>query len=176
MIHAPLKESWYVLYTMPRCERRICQSLSLMEIASFLPTQKVVRQWTDRKRKVEVPLFPNYVFVNIPPQQRSRVFVTKGIIRYVSIRGEPCEIPASVIDSIKIIIKGKPEVINGIFCEGDEVIVCRGPLAGLNGRLVEKRGKYRVCVRLEVLNHSILVEVLASEIQKVSEGCLIATT
>lgn len=143
-----------------------------MGITSFLPTQKVVRQWSDRKKKIEVPLFPNYVFVNTPLQERSKVFAVKGIIKYVSIKGEPCKVSSTTIDSIKIMIAGKLEVVSDIFCEGEEVIVYRGPLAGVTGTLVEKRGRYKVCVRLEALNQSILVEVSVGQIRKVSEDTM----
>jgi len=80
---------WHVIYTMPRAERKVASSIDEMGIESYLPLYKVTRQWSDRKKKVEVPLFPNYVFVKVSEKGRRVIFNIKEPVKFISIDNKP---------------------------------------------------------------------------------------
>lgn len=155
---------WYVLYTLSKYEIKVNATLQELGIKSFLPTKKVVRQWSDRKKKIEQPLFPNYIFVNPEGRQRNDVFKVKGVVKYLAINGELNKVSDNIIESIRAVLTGNFEVLNGVFNEGDKVSITKGSLNGLSGRLVEKRGKYKVAIQLEAIGQSMIVEVAAQDI------------
>jgi transcription antitermination factor NusG len=131
--------------------------------------QKVIRQWSDRKKGIEVPLFPNYIFVKLPDHQRSRVFYVNGVVKYIVSDGRPYRVSEDMIDSIRLmLLGGEPEVTNEQFIKGECLRVNAGPLCGLTGILVEKKGKYKLAICLDVMQKSMLVEVSASCLEKAS--------
>ncbi|MGB5927061.1 MAG: transcription termination/antitermination NusG family protein, partial [Cyclobacteriaceae bacterium] len=71
------------------------------DIEAFLPLTTVIRQWSDRKKKMTVPLFPNYIFVRLDLKEKYRVLQTDGVVKFVSIQGVPCKIAESEIETIK---------------------------------------------------------------------------
>ena len=74
---------WYVVYTLSKHEKKVEKLLERKNIESYLPKRTIIRQWSDRKRKVEAPLFPNYLFVHIHPREFWKVLSTNGVIRFV---------------------------------------------------------------------------------------------
>jgi transcription antitermination factor NusG len=74
------KCSWHVVYTMPNSERKVATAIAEMGIEPYLPLHKVMRQWSDRKKKLLVPLFPNYVFVNVSPEKRGYLYSIKELV------------------------------------------------------------------------------------------------
>ena len=93
---------WFVLYTKPKKERKIVADLLAIGINAYCPTIIETRQWSDRKKKVEVPLIPNYIFVQLPESERDAVFVVPGIIRYLFWLQKP----AKVLDKEIAVLKG----------------------------------------------------------------------
>lgn len=93
--------SWNVLYTKPRTEKKVAERLRDENLEIFCPLVKEVRQWSDRKKKVEIPLFNSYVFVKIKEKQRNVVFNCPGVIRYLYWLGKPAIVRDDEIDTIK---------------------------------------------------------------------------
>jgi transcription antitermination factor NusG len=92
---------WYVLYLRSRYEKRVHEELQRRGIESFLPTIMEVRQWSDRKKKVEMPLFPGYDFVRIDLKERVRVLEVDGVVKFVSIGdSRPVPVPDKQIESL----------------------------------------------------------------------------
>ena len=87
---------WYALYTRPRVEKRVASILEEKEIRAFLPTRSVMRQWSDRKKVVEEPLFPSYVFVFADLAERYCSLQSTGVVRMVQFNGKPARIPDSL--------------------------------------------------------------------------------
>jgi transcription antitermination factor NusG len=162
--------SWYVVYTYPKAEQKANKKLKEMGITSFLPLHKVVRQWSDRKKKLEVPLFPSYIFIYILPHEGSNVLKIKGIIKFVTFEGKRAVISDVIIDSLKNILKGDVEVTNENFCnDGAKVKISQGHFAGAEGVLIRKNGKTRLLVQIEVLHISVFVDVPAGCVKPVSK-------
>lgn len=92
---------WYVLYTNPRSEKKTSAHLAAMGIEVYCPLVTRIQQWSDRKKKVELPLFSSYIFVNIEEQNREKVFLVKGVVRYLFWLGKPAIVKEEEISEIK---------------------------------------------------------------------------
>ena len=93
--------NWYVLYTKPKWEKKVAEQLTKNGIECYCPTVIKVRQWSDRKKKVEVPLFNSYVFVQLPEADRNVVFNSPGVVRYLFWLNKPAIVRSEEIDVIK---------------------------------------------------------------------------
>nr|WP_309755747.1 UpxY family transcription antiterminator [Flavobacterium sp.] len=93
--------NWYVVYTKPKWEKKVAEQLKNKGIACYCPLVTQVRQWSDRKKKVEVPLFNSYVFVQLPEAQRNMVFQSVGVVRYLFWLGKPAIVRDEEIDTIQ---------------------------------------------------------------------------
>ena len=94
---------WFVLVTKPKAEKKAASQLSLMGIEAFCPVRKEVRQWSDRKKKIEVPLLPSMVLVNLDDVNRSKVFAVAGVKRYLFWLGKPAIVRPDEIKALKMI-------------------------------------------------------------------------
>ena len=173
MISSAISKKWYVFYTYPKFERRIHEYLQQENYESFLPMHWVVRQWSDRKKRMEVPLFPNYIFVNIEQNKISEVLNTPKLICCLSFNRIPAFLRQKEIDSIRQIVEN--EYTFEICCKlklGDSVEITKGSLTGMKGILVEERGSQRFALRIESLQQSLLVNVPSDylEITKVLDS------
>ena len=93
--------NWYVLYTKPKWEKKVAEQLNEKGIECYCPLIIKVKQWSDRKKKVEVPLFNSYVFVQIEDANRNSVFVSNGVVRYLFWLGKPAIVRDEEIDILK---------------------------------------------------------------------------
>lgn len=157
---------WYALYTRPRHEKRVAQQIEQRRIACFLPLYRSVRRWRDRRKELELALFPGYVFVRIAPEDRLRVLQLAGAVRFVSFNGRPVPVPEHEVESL---MNG---CTSGICLEphpyltvGRRVRVRRGPLAKAQGILLRKKEKLRVVISLQLIMRSVSVEVDESDIE-----------
>ena len=124
---------WYALYTRPRHEKKVHDQLVEKGIVSFLPLIKTVRQWKDRKKKVEMPLFTSYVFVKIDLKFRYDALQTHGVVRMVSFSGKPASIPDWQIEQLRQVIEHPDTLeLEQYLREGDWVQVTSGPFAGVS--------------------------------------------
>ncbi|HET8963076.1 MAG TPA: UpxY family transcription antiterminator [Chitinophagales bacterium] len=157
---------WYVVYTCPNSEKKVHTSLEQKNIISFLPLKKVTRQWSDRRKIIEIPLFPNYIFVYTTKQERFKVLDISGVSRYIMYNKCPATISENEITTLKKLIINKEAVIEQ-YLEGDKINIVDGPFNGLTGIIFERKGKTRFGVRLESINRSISVELNGSSIRKI---------
>lgn len=93
--------TWYVVYTKPKWEKKVAEKLNQIGIECYCPTITKIQQWSDRKKKVEIPLFNSYVFVQLPDAERNSVFSVPGVIRYLFWLGKPAIVRNDEIESIK---------------------------------------------------------------------------
>lgn len=161
---------WYAAYTKSRSEKKVLIELEALGIEAYLPLQKKLRQWSDRKKWVEMPLIPGYIFVYINKIEYYKVLDVFGIVSYVRFEGKPATIPENQIDTIKLFLRQKEieiDVSFEKFISGDAVEVIGGPLIGLYGQLITIKGKKRVTVQLKNLNLSLNVELPLTDIKKI---------
>jgi transcription antitermination factor NusG len=162
------KKHWYAVYTKPRAEKQVAKRLSDSGITAFLPIQKTLRQWSDRKKMVEVPLFTSYVFVNIDAADHDRVLQTYGAVKYVSFEGKAATIPQDQIDNLKLIINSDTniEVTHEKLKPGQNVEVTHGTLKGLRGELIKSK-KHRLLIRIDTIHQNLLVNIPENFLQTV---------
>lgn len=158
---SPLQElKWHVVYTSPKAERKVAASITDMEIESYLPLYKVVRQWSDRKKKMIAPLFPNYVFVKVNELMRRQLFSIKEVVRFVSIEQKPVVIREKEIVTIKQILREDVELTPEAYLqEGMKVKIGYGQFAGLEGVIIRRSGKTRLVIRIDGLMKAFSVNL-----------------
>ena len=151
---------WYAIYVRSRYEKKVGEKLRERQVEYFLPLVPQLRQWKDRKKKVETPLFPGYVFVHIKLADRLSVLSIKGVAWLVSFQNQPAPIPESQINDVQRLLD-YPELLefSPHISEGDLVEITCGNLAGVQGRLIQYRGKQRILVGIELINQALSVEV-----------------
>lgn len=154
--------SWFAVQTRPRYERKVNTELQEKGVQAFLPLHSEIHQWSDRKRTVEMPLFPGYIFVRVAPsaEDRVRVLRTNGVINFVGARNMGAVIPDSEIDSVKSVVKSglafKPHPHLEI---GQRVYVRGGCLDGVQGVLTAVNGDRGLVVSVNLIQRSIAMRI-----------------
>jgi len=158
--------NWYVLYVRPRQEKQVAQLLKSIGVEVYCPLVKETRQWSDRKKQVEVPLFKSYVFVRLAENNRCKVFEVPGIVRYLFWLGKPAMVRDVEIETIKEwLTNDKVANIRVSRLEpGQEIIIGQGLLKDKKAT-IQKVGKSRVCLILKELNMIINIKVKEIEHQ-----------
>jgi transcription antitermination factor NusG len=151
---------WYAIYTRHHHENTVAQSLSNNGIEVFLPTYSAIRQWKDRKKVLTLPLFPCYVFLHGGLDRRLKVLSTPGVHSIVSFGSQAAAIQETEIQAIQKVVTSDVRVEPHPFLRcGERVRVKAGPLFGIEGILLRKKGSFRLILSAEVLHKSIAVEV-----------------
>ncbi len=127
-----------------------------MGIECYLPVQSEIRQWSDRRKRVDRLVIPMMIFVHVTPQERPLPLSLQAVSRYMVLRGEstPAVIPDEQMDRFRFMLDYSPEAVEMCstpLAPGDAVKVIKGPLAGLEGELITVNGKSKVAVRLDML-------------------------
>ena len=160
---------WFALYTRHRHERSVAQWIAGKGIEVFLPLYKAAHRWKDRMKDLELPLFPNYVFVMAGSCQRGTILSTPGVYDFVRLGGLAAPIPSDEIEAIRKAVGHRLDAEPHPFLKsGDRVRVRSGPLAGLEGILVRKKNFYRLVLSVELLVKSISVEVDVADVERVA--------
>jgi len=160
---------WYAFYTRPRHEKKVESQLREKHITCYLPMRKVLRQWSDRKKWVEEPLFRGYIFVHGDETLRYRAVQTRGVVRAVMFRGKLAVVRDEEIEMIQRILRDfeDAEAVPRIHV-GDEVEVKAGPLIGLRGRLEFFQSNHRLVIDVPSIQQAIRVTVNIQDVTKVS--------
>jgi len=155
------EKKWYAIYTKPRWEKKIANILEKKQIICWCPLQRVLKQWSDRKKIVEEPLFKSYVFVKINEEDRINVLITDGAINYVHYLGKPAVIREEEIEIIKQYLNEKEANFKIIsmdgFQEKTKVKIKQGVFMDKEGTVL-RSGKRKVYVQLQSLGQIIVVE------------------
>ena len=146
---------WHAIYVKSRSEKKVADALIKNNINTYLPILKTMRQWSDRKKMVEVPLLNGYVFVNITAKEKEKVLFTKGVVGFVKHCSEIAIIPENQISQLKQLIElGYVIETNQLEQKlhiGDKIKITSGPLKNIEGYILQNdEGKF-----IEVLLESI---------------------
>ena len=159
---------WFAVWTRSRQEKSAASVLEMLGVRHFLPLKSEVRQWSDRKQNVTVPLFSGYLFVRINPARdgRLQVLKTPGIAGFVGNQTGPLPVPDQQIEDIRVVLEKRVEcVVLPLLDEGDLVRVMRGPLAGVEGRLIRSNSSTRLSISIEMIHKSLLVSVSRHDVE-----------
>jgi transcription antitermination factor NusG len=171
-IQEKIEESWYALYTCARHEKQLAQQIEQRGISCFLPLYHSVRRWKDRRKELELALFPGYVFVRMQLKDRLRVLQLPGAVRLVSFNGHPATLPSSEIETLRDRLAGSgPGALRVVphpyLCAGHRVRVHSGPMQGLEGIIVRKKDSCRVVFSIDLIMRSVVVEVDEADLEPV---------
>lgn len=160
-------KKWYVLQTRPRNEKVVHRQIQQKGIEVFTPLIEKIRIWSDRKKKIEVPLFSGYVFVFGNEEERVRAITnTIGAMRYIFYENRPAIVSEREIELIKQTL-AEPEKVRieeKKIKKGDMILVSHGIFKGMKGYVNEFRGNYRLTVNLEELSYSFSIILNSNEV------------
>jgi transcription antitermination factor NusG len=159
---------WYALYTNPRHEKVVARQLKERCVENFLPLYRTWHRWKDRRKQVDLALFPGYVFVKIEEQNKLQVLKTPGAVNLVSFNGKLAVLPEPEIQALRNALDNEVCAEPYPFLRvGRKVRVVRGPMAGAEGLLARKKDKYRVVISVEVLMRSVALERDGTDLEAV---------
>ena len=133
-----MEKKWFVVHTRPQQELKVASQLSAMGISNYCPTITLIKQYSDRKKKVIKPLLSSYVMVELEEKDRNKVFDCSGIVRYLFFLGKPAVVPAPQINLMQ-------DHLSGVYYDfkvttlrvGDSHTISEGPFSGVLGKVVE---------------------------------------
>jgi transcription antitermination factor NusG len=156
-------KNWNALYVNSRAEKKVCEALQCKNIEAYIPVVKTMRQWSDRKQAVELPLINGYVFVCIAMPQRDTVLQTKGVVSFVKHCGAIAVVQEKEIEQLKQLIElGYHLEANRTdysFKEGEKVKINSGPFKNFEGYVLGKNQKTHFEVSLASIGYSIKVKL-----------------
>lgn len=160
---------WYAAHTRHQHEKMVAGILANKGFEVFLPLYSEVRQWRDRRKRVELPLFSCYVFLRGDLDQRLAIVRTPGVHGLVASAGKLAGIPEAEIEAVRSVIINRINVEPHPFLKyGDLVRVKSGALSGLEGFLVRKKGQARLIISVTLLERSVAAEVDAGTVERVA--------
>lgn len=160
---------WYTLFTTPKHEKIVYRNLMKKGMTVFLPLRNEIRQWKDRKQRVNFPLFPNYLFVNIAEKDRYKVFEVPGVIRFLDSNAHPTVMQESEIELIKKLLSQDAAISNEPVTEGEHVIVTSGHLKDVKGVMIGKKGSYRLLIEIQSLSKNLTIDISNLNVRKVQQ-------
>jgi transcription antitermination factor NusG len=162
---------WFAAYTLTHHERRVLHHLIDRRVEAFLPCYETSRKWKKRLAIiVNLPLFPNYVFVRIGRQQRTAVLGTPGVFSIVGSGQDAWELPERDIEALRNGIRERTAEPHPYLTVGERARVVSGPLAGLEGIIVRKKNNLHIVLSLDRIMQSIAIEVAAGELEPIPSG------
>ena len=165
---SPVAARWHALYTRHQHERLVAQALTGKGFDIFLPQYRAIHFWKDRRKELELPLFPNYVFVQGGLDRMLNILTTPGVHSLVAWGGRPADIPQHEIDAVRRLVESPLRIEPHPFLNcGDRVRIKSGPLEGIEGILVRNKSAFRLVLSVEMLSRSTAVEVDVNMVERV---------
>jgi transcription antitermination factor NusG len=159
---------WYVAYTYPRHERAVADQLERRSVEAFLPTFTQMSQWKDRRVKLELPLFPGYVFTRIAAGERVKILSIPSVIRMLSHRGSLAPVSDDEIDTIRLFTtQGAKLRPHRYITVGDLVRVREGVFEGVQGIVVRENNGCKLVVSIDLIQQSVSMEIDADSLEYV---------
>lgn len=156
---------WYAGYTAARHEKRVAEHLEQRRVEHFLPLYQTVHRWNNGRHRVQLPLFPSYLFVRIALRDRLRVLEVPGFVRLVGFSGSPSPLPEIDIckmrDALQAGVSAEPYPY---LTAGKRVEIRNGPLQGMTGILLRRQNKYRIVICVDLIMRSMAVEVEVDDV------------
>jgi transcription antitermination factor NusG len=159
-------KQWHAVCVFPRHEKAVARQLQHRGLSFFLPTYRSVRRWKDRRKELDLALFPGYVFVNVCAISRSSVLRAPGVVRFVTFQGHPAVMPPSEIQALEMSMAGgcRPRP-HPYLQEGKRVRVKNGPLINTEGIMVRRKEGFRLVLSINIIMRSVMVEVDEADVE-----------
>jgi transcription antitermination factor NusG len=164
-----VQTQWYAAYTYAKHERRVAQQLEEHLIEAFLPTYRSVRRWKDRRKVLELPLFPSYVFVQLGGKDRLDLLRLPGVLGLVCFQGRPAPVESAEIESLRQGLADRTIVHPHPYLKaGRRVRIRSGSMAGVEGILVRKKDCTRVVLSISLLQRSVSIDIDEADVDAIS--------
>ena len=167
------EKHWHALYVRSRAEKKVFEQLEEMGYEAYLPLITRIKQWSDRKKKVEEPLFRSYVFVRNSERQYYYILGVYGVVKFVTFEHKAVVVPDKQILAIKRYIDNpvddEDELKNMDLKKGQLVRITNGPMQGQIGRLVSINSKRRLLIQIDVVGQTIPVSIPRAKVEPVKE-------
>ncbi len=167
-----ITKKWYVLKTKAYAEKKVYANLLKKDFDVFLPLIETIRQWSDRKKKVQVPLIPSIVFIKCNPCELSLLYGEIGISRVLQYLNKPAVVKDFEIENLKILVnelRGEDILFQWeSLLPGQAVEVIDGPFMGLVAESIVLNGKHRIKVKINALNREFIVNIPCSSVRAIS--------
>ncbi|MFD2202874.1 UpxY family transcription antiterminator [Shivajiella indica] len=152
---------WYVLYTTSRAEKKVATRLREKGLEVYLPMVEELRQWSDRKKKIQKALFNGYLFVKTTKDKLWSALQVPGAVKFVNFAGEHATVRQQEIDAIQRVLETgvAVETDNSEIEEGEWVKILGGPLQGMEGECVSKGNKDYFIIRIPSINQNVMVNI-----------------
>lgn len=159
---------WLVGHTAPNCERKLLKKLSDSNVQAYVPIVKVVKQWSDRKKTIEVPIFRNYIFIKIDVRARWNLLTNRELIRFLQFGDELAEISEDEIEFImKIVSLGDTTISTAsesCYRLGDKVAIKYGTFSGYTGYVTQINNKKKINVHIHKFEQTVVINIDSTEI------------
>ena len=162
--------TWYAIYTKPRHEKKVNVSLIEKNCETFLPLITRMRQWKDRKKRIEIPLFSSYLFANFDYKNRFHILETEGIVKIVNFHGIPACVPDWQIESLKKMLEYPEKICLERYIKPGEIVeIVDGLMKGLRGMVIKRKNQERLFLSIEGIMQSVSIEIDQSLVKRVLE-------
>jgi transcription antitermination factor NusG len=162
---------WYAIRVKSNREFGVAIGLRVRGYEQFLPTYRSQRIWSDRKKTIDFPLFPGYVFCRFDVGKRQPVVTTPGVVSILGVGRMPMPVPDEEVEAVQKVVRGGLMASPWPFLRiGDRVLIERGPLAGIEGSLIEVKKSVRLVLSIELLQRSIAAEIDKSWVRPIPSG------
>lgn len=163
------EKKWYVFYLRPRTENKVCRSLTTLGYEFFLPVVPTIRTWKNRqKRKILLPLFPNYLFVYTYEHELYLIRQLPHVVSYIASGGKPSTISEKEIEGIRKVLGLEcPVTVERKFFKGEGVRIISGPLTGYEGILVKQHSQTQFGIQLKAINHTVFIDTTRFQLEKI---------
>jgi transcription antitermination factor NusG len=160
---------WYAAYTCARHEKYVAQQLVQRHIGSFLPLYSSVRRWKDRRKRIDLPLFPGYVFVQMTERNRLDILRLPGVVQLVCFQGKPAAIAPGEIEALRRGTTGSVVVQPHPYLkEGRKVRIVSGPMTGTEGIFLRRKHQTRLVISISLIQRSVAMEIGEADVEPVS--------
>jgi transcription antitermination factor NusG len=157
---------WYAVCVSPRHEKVVATHLEMRGPTCFLPVYRSVRRWKDRRKQLDMVLFPGYVFVNLDLRHRLPVLQAPGVLRFVTFQGHPAPLPDSELKSLAVgLAQSARTEPHPYLRRGRRVRVVRGPLANTEGILVRRKERFRLVLSIDLIMRSVMLDVDEADVE-----------
>ncbi len=153
-------KSWFALYTKPRCEFKASKELQEIEVDHYLPSVTIIKQWSDRKKKIKEPLLRGYIFIYADERERMISLERESIVRCIFDHGRPAKIPEWQINNLKLFLSRKSDFsVNEGLIPGVKVLINEGPFEGVIGTIIDGGNERSIAVSIDLLNRSVVAHL-----------------
>ena len=166
---SPTEQNWHAIYVRPSHVAQVAKRFSVREIEYYLPQYRVEHRWKNRcTRKLDLPLFPGYIFCHITPRERVRVLEVPSVLFVVGTAGRPTPLAESEIEAMRSGLEARNAMPHPFLKVGERARIRRGALAGMDGVILRNKNSVRVVLSLDAIMQSVSVEVDWDELEPIT--------